>query len=349
MSIRIDENICTASTLPGSFYCDPKIYEAQKDLVFVPSWQFIDQQAELGETVPSNLLPGCLDEPIILSRTEEKIHCLSNVCTHRAAIIVTEPCKHKTLRCGYHGRRFRHDGQFVSMPGFQGACDFPSASDNLPALAHAQLGALNFVSIKPRCSFDDWTAPLKAKMPWYDWSGLPAEATQTQAYEFNANWALYCDNYLEGLHVPFVHPGLNQAIDLQSYDVEIFDWGTVQTAMPSQDEPVFPDGKSAYYFWLYPNLMLNFYPWGLSVNTVLPQGVDRTRVEFSYFVVDAAKRNIGAGANLEQVEMEDEAVVELVQRGVRSRLYTRGRYSPQHEKSVHRFHQLLARDLVPTI
>jgi choline monooxygenase len=349
MSFQIDDNICTASTLPGSYYCDPKIYEAHKESVFAPSWQFIDRCPQEGDAEPVTLLEGCLDEPIVITKADGQLHYLSNVCTHRAAIIVTENCKHKTLRCGYHGRRFRHDGQFVSMPGFVGACNFPGAADNLAKLAHRQIGPLNFVSIKPNISFEKWIAPLKEKMPWYDFEALPDRATHTQTYEFDANWALYCDNYLEGFHVPFVHPGLNQAIDLQSYEVETFQWGTMQTALPAAEEPVFPDGKSAYYFWLFPNLMLNFYPWGLSVNVVIPQGLSRTRVVFFSLVTDETKRDVGAGADLDQVELEDEAVVELVQRGVRSRMYDRGRYSPEHEKSVHRFHQLLADCLVPTI
>ena len=40
--------------------------------------------------------------------------------------------------------------------------------------------------------------------------------------------------------------------------------------------------------------------------------------------------------------VDDEAVVEAVQRGIRSRLYVRGRYSPTREQGVHHFHRLFA-------
>jgi len=59
-------------------------------------------------------------------------------------------------------------------------------------------------------------------------------------------------------------------------------------------------------------------------------------------VWDEARRESGAGAGLDRVEREDEAIVEAVQRGVRSRLYERGRYSPAREGGVHHFHRLLA-------
>ena len=37
---------------------------------------------------------------------------------------------------------------------------------------------------------------------------------------------------------------------------------------------------AAYYFWLFPNLMLNFYPWGLSVNIITPILENETKVQF---------------------------------------------------------------------
>ena len=98
---------------------------------------------------------------------------------------------------------------------------------------------------------------------------------------------------------------------------------------------------AAYYWWLFPNTMLNFYPWGLSLNFVQPLAPDRTRVSFRGYMRDVSRLAKGAGAELDQVEQEDEAAVESVQRGLRSRLYGRGRYSPSHERGVHHFHRLL--------
>jgi choline monooxygenase len=88
--------------------------------------------------------------------------------------------------------------------------------------------------------------------------------------------------------------------------------------------------------------MINVYPWGVSLNVIRPLAVDRTRVSFRTFVRDPARLDRGAGAGLHAVELEDEAVVESVQRGVRSRLYRAGRYSPSRETGVHHFHRLLA-------
>jgi choline monooxygenase len=92
---------------------------------------------------------------------------------------------------------------------------------------------------------------------------------------------------------------------------------------------------------VFPNLMLNFYPWGLSINVVHPETIDRTRVVFRSYVCDASKLDDGAGGALDRVEAEDEEIVEAVQRGMRSRFYSGGRYSPAREQGVHHFHRLL--------
>src|SRR6266852_2501741 len=144
-------------------------------------------------------------------------------------------------------------------------------------------------------------------------------------------------------HVPFVHPDLAKTIDYGSYRTELSGWSSLQVAESAAADDAF-DGSTvaAYYFFLFPNTMLNFYPWGLSINVVVPLAVDRTRIVYRSWVLDPSRRGRGAGGALDRVELEDEAVVEQVQRGVRSRLYDRGRYSPSREAGVHHFHRLLA-------
>src|SRR5262249_15577940 len=145
-----------------------------------------------------------------------------------------------------------------------------------------------------------------------------------------------------------------QVLDMQHYGYELGRYCNLQLALARDGESAFApppgstdDGKrvAAYYWWVFPNLMLNFYPWGLSLNVVEPLAPDRTRVRFRGYVLDRGRVGIGAGAQLDQVEMEDEAAVESVQRGLRSRLYRNGRYSPRHERGVHQFHRLLCDSL----
>jgi choline monooxygenase len=355
LEFHVDADIRRAQTLPGSFYVDPRVFAALRERVFAPSWQCIGDAARLdapGTLQPRTLLEGMLDEPLLLARgAGGELRLLSNVCTHRGNLLATELCRLTTITCSYHGRRFDLDGRMLSMPEFEGVHDFPSARDHLPRLPLEALGPLHFTSLKPRVAFEAWIAPVRARMGWLPLERFVPDPTRTKDYTFDANWALYVDNFLEGFHIPFLHATLNRAIDFGSYTTELFAHASVQVALAREGELAFeppagsPDhGKrvAAYYWWLFPNLMLNFYPWGLSVNVVRPLAPQRTCVSFASYVWRPELVERGAGTNLEQVELEDEAVVEAVQRGVRSRLYDRGRYSPTREQGVHHFHRMLA-------
>jgi len=273
------------------------------------------------------------------------------VCTHRGAIVVEGEGHQRSLRCRYHGRRFGLDGKFVSMPEFDTTVGFPSEKDNLPELELERFGPLLFSGLAPEMPFDDWIAPVRERVSFMPLDQFARDAATTQDYLINANWALYCDNYLEEFHIPYVHAGLAEKLDYSGYRTERFQWGNLQLGIARAGEPAFELPKShpnaservgAFYFWLFPNIMFNFYPWGLSLNVVAPISVGRTKVSFLSYVWNAALRESGVGAGLHRVEMEDEEVVESVQRGVRSRLYDRGRYSERREVGTHHFHELLA-------
>jgi choline monooxygenase len=304
-----------------------------------------------GAVCPLLLLEGCLDEPLVLTRdTGGVLHCLSNVCTHRGNLVVEQPGSVQSLRCRYHGRRFGLDGRFLSMPEFEGVHGFPSSADDLGRPASGTWGPFVFASLRPGFALETLLAPLQRRLAWLDVNALVHDPQRSRNYELPANWALYCDNYLEGFHIPFVHASLNEGLDWCRYRTELFEHGSLQVGIAKPGEEAFdlPPGSpdhgqrvAGYYFWLFPNLMFNFYPWGLSINVVQPLGVDRTRVSFLAYVGNASRLDRGAGGALDRVEREDEEIVAAVQRGVRSRLYGRGRYAPERELGVHHFHRLL--------
>ncbi|MFL5416100.1 MAG: aromatic ring-hydroxylating oxygenase subunit alpha, partial [Myxococcales bacterium] len=227
----IDDDIRSARTLPASFYRDAAVFERIREQVFARSWQLVldaGEAARPGSLLPFSFLAGCLDEPLLLARDPAgTLRGMSNVCTHRANLLCTKPeSDAQALRCRYHGRRFGLDGRFLSMPEFEGVRDFPSRADDLPRIPLGQLGPLLFAAIDPVAAFEEWIAPVRDKAPL---GALALDPSGSREYEVAANWALYCDNYLEGFHVPFVHAGLAKAIDYGSYRSELFSWGTLQT------------------------------------------------------------------------------------------------------------------------
>ena len=355
---EIDDDIRRAWTAPADLYEGADRFARLREAVFARSWQFVgdtDPVRAPGHVEPLTLLPGFLDEPLLLTRDgDDTLRCLSNVCTHRGNLLVESGGRCQVLRCRYHGRRFGLDGGFLSMPEFEEAEGFPSASDDLPRLPLALWGKLAFAALDPLQSFDELAGPLRERLAWLPLDELTFEPTRSRDYLVKAHWALYVENYLEGFHVPFVHAGLARMLDYASYATELDRWSVLQLGIAAAGEEAFdpppssPDhGRrvAAYYGWLFPNTMVNAYPWGISVNVVQPLAPDRTKVLFRTYVHDPARLESGAGASLDRVEREDEAIVEAVQRGVRSRLYRRGRYSPTREQGVHHFHRLLAEAL----
>jgi choline monooxygenase len=353
LHIFVDPDIAKAKTIHTDFYFDPLLFEIAKKKIFCSSWQYVgdaDSIKEAGACQPLTLLENYLNEPLLLTRDKDgELNCLSNVCTHRGNILINEPCKTANIRCKYHGRIFSLTGQFQSMPEFKEVQNFPTDDDNLTRLPLINWSKLLFTSIQqspPVNSLQD----MIERVGWLPIDDFIFCADLSKEYNVNAHWALYCENYLEGFHIPFVHAGLNAVIDYGNYTTELFRYSNLQLGIAKGDDDCFdlppssPDhGKkiAAYYFWVFPNMMFNFYPWGLSINVVKPVAIDKTKVCFYTYLWDESKYNYGAGSNLDKVEMEDEAIVENVQKGVRSSFYKHGRYSVTREQGTHHFHRLI--------
>ena len=345
----IHPDIKKAHTLPSKYYTDSSVFrkiisKLSKSFHFAAHIS----QFEKNNIIPLPQLENILNESLILVKSD-KIRCLSNVCTHRGMLIATNPCSSKTLRCGYHGRTFGLDGCMKNMPEFDDVEDFPSQKDDLKEFQIMEWRGLYFVG--GNNFFDSVTKELERRIGWINLEQFRYDESRHRDYEIKANWALYVDNYLEGFHIPFVHSDLHDVLDYDSYKTELFEGGVLQIGIANEGEecfdlpessPDYGENIAAYYYWIFPGLMLNFYPWGLSVNIVNPISVNKTKIIYHGFVGNKSLLGKGAGGDLDKVELEDQDIVEATQRGVSSKSYDRGRYSPTKEKGVHHFHRILS-------
>jgi choline monooxygenase len=350
----VDPDIAVASTIDKRFYLDDAVFALARDRIFSRSWQWIGDLADVAAPMslsPRDMLDGYLDESLLLVRDPfGALRCLSNVCTHRGNLLVRTPCRGDQIRCGYHSRRFDLTGHMTFMPEFQQTKNFPGPCDDLPTIPFDAWGPHGFASIAPVAPLHAFLGDLRSRMAWLPLAQFKPAPALDRDYEFDAHWALYVENFLEGLHIPHVHAGLMKTMEMNNYSDELYRYASLQLAPAREGQTAFdlpassPDhGQriAAYYYWVFPNLMLNFYPWGLSLNLVVPLGPTRTKVLFRSFVWDEGLLGSGAGGALDEVEMQDEAVVVTVQRGLRSRFYAGGRYSATRERGTHHFHRLL--------
>jgi choline monooxygenase len=356
----VHQDISKAHTIHKAIYSDLAIFEVLKEKVFAHSWQFttdMDQVPKVGDIFPFVFMDDCIPEPLMITRHQnQQLYCLSNVCTHRGNLLTHEKCHSPNgITCKYHGRRFNLDGRFVFMPEFKEVENFPTESDHLPMLPLHFWGKWLFTSLGSKIDFFELIRPMAQRLDWLPLQDFIHKPNLDKDYFVNANWALYSENYLEGFHIPFVHEGLNAAIDYGSYETIIEGHTILQIGYSKNIDECFhlpPEsidfGKNiaAYYYWIYPNMMFNFYPWGLSINIVKPITTTTTKVTFIVYMWQEALYNIGAGCDLDKVEHEDEDIVQKVQQGVLSRLYTHGRYSVKREQGTHHFHMLLSQSLL---
>jgi choline monooxygenase len=365
--IHIDLNpqLESAETLPSRFYTDPSVLELEKRRIFHRTWQWVGtlnqpcgkvngQKRTIAD--PESFFTFDLaGEPIVVVRDAVGIlRAFSNVCRHRAGPIAEGSGCRKVLNCSYHGWTYTLDGRLIGTPEIDGVEFFDrSTMGMVPLLCETweQLIFVNFSNDGPSLSEYLGNIPVLAREFSFQNLGL----AERRDYVVNCNWKVYVDNYLEGYHIPIVHPGLMNEIDYPRYRCETFRYhsqqlGPVKDVKPGDtQERVYAPGvglKEALYFWVFPNLMLNFYPDNVQTNLIVPISHDKTLTIFEWYFHDAGspatrERAAKVIAFSEQVQREDMHICEAVQRGLQSVTYDRGRYSVKRENGVHHFHMLL--------
>jgi choline monooxygenase len=344
-----------ASTIPAPWYVDARIADLEQQTVFSRSWQVmgrIDQVEKPGQFVTATVA----GEPLVAVRGNDGVlRAFYNVCRHHAAAVLTEKCGQASiLHCPYHGWNYGLDGTLKGMPEFDGVKNFERKENGLVPLKVDVWEKFVFVNL-------DANSPPLAKFL----GGLIKRVAPlglnklsyftSNTYDIHCNWKVFVDNYLDGgYHVPHLHKGLNSVLDYKQYTIENEDRYCLQSSpMVSASEDTATGttrkGDRAWYFWLYPNFMLNHYEGYLDTNLVIPVGVDYCRVVFDFYFSDVSESarayNEQSVAVGNRVQDEDLGICEAVQRGLKSRAYGAGRLSARREAGEHLFHQLLAADL----
>ena len=265
--------------------------------------------------------------------------------------------KRNTLQCRYHGWTYDLEGTLVRAPEMQGVERFDMADMHLIPVRVESWGPLVFANL------DGKAPPLIEVLEDIPRRVEPFRCAEMsyvmrKEWEIACNWKVYVDNYLEGYHLPIAHPGLFKELEYDQYRVETFRYYSKQHAPIRELKPGEVPGRdrryirmpgaedNALYYWIFPNTMLNIYQDNISTNVILPIGPDRTLTIFEWFF---AEPGTGAGwesmqqtiAFSDEIQQEDIAVCEQVQRGLRSRSYTRGRFSALRENGVHHFQSLV--------
>ncbi|MGB6669739.1 MAG: aromatic ring-hydroxylating dioxygenase subunit alpha [Candidatus Acidiferrum sp.] len=349
-----------AWTIPAPWYFDERIAALERASAFSTTWQVVgraEQVRENGQFFTAELA----GEPLVIARGDDgQLRAFYNVCRHHAAAVVTESqgCA-KQFRCPYHGWTYGIDGTLKGMVEFDGVCNFDRVKNGLVPVRVDTWENFVFINLDGRAAplleflgvVPELVAPLdlSKKLRFFD----------RRVYTLHCNWKVYVDNYLDGgYHVPHAHKGLSSVIEYTKYTIENFARACLQSSPLSSDSSseagvaATRQGR-AFYLWLYPNFMINAYEGVMDTNLVLPLAVDRCAVVFDYYFADTSavsevqhKESIAVS---EQVQDEDMAICDAVQRGLGSRAYVAGRLSVRREAGEHLFHRLLHADLTAAL
>ncbi len=325
-------------TLPASVYRDPDVYAAERRAVFGREWLVLAR----GDEVPgpgTSVAKSIAGYPVVVVRDlDGTLRGFHNVCRHRAAQVAKDgshPCK-GGLVCGYHGWSYELDGSL------RRARDFGDE-----ALDPGEWG-LHPVQVGEWCGLVWVNLSSDAPALLDDLGGFTAEAdgfpvaeycfSHEVVHDLACNWKTYCDNYLEGYHVPFLHPELNRELDMATYRVEVRDVDRYCIHSAHTRTGTLSAGR-----WLFrwPNLALNLYPDGMNVERILPAGPDRTTIVYTYYFCEPGTAAASESERLSMLLMdEDKAMCEEVQRNLDAGVYDTGVLSLRHEAGVAQFQSL---------
>ncbi len=372
----VDPDIRKAESLPAEAFANPNFLNLELQTIFTRTWLLVPERSQQdlrddpraleelvklrGARMPFTLF----DKPFFLQRDwKGKLHSFPNVCTHAWYPLVHGPARERSITCGQHGRQFDCEGRFISQTGFGNLKGFPRHSDNLRDLPAEEWLHFIFVNLgMPIAPLRRFLGEMKESAPHLLDRRFKPAANVAEMREVAGNWKQYAWNYMDRFHIGYIHRapgGLADAIDLASYHTELYDFSSLQWVYARNPDHGFnPQSLSARFrdqgapskrvfalwWFIFPNMTFNFYPWGLSLNVYMPVlGKPESTLFFWYhYVSDEEKYQLRNEIWLnEQVDNEDVDAMMQVQRGVRSGFAPRGRFAPREETGPHWFHRLV--------
>ena len=339
-----------ALTLPAFMYTDAEFVEIDKQILLSNSWQFVGHTSQLLKS-GDQLVTEIADKPLVIVRNKQgEINGFHNVCRHRAGPVATKNGNSPFLSCKYHGWTYTLDGALKFAPEMEGTPNFDVCQFHLPKVRLEIWQGLIFVNLNNE-SLNE--ASIEVMMEGIAENILPIDLTKfefshRQEYIIKCNWKAYMDNYLEGYHLPIVHPGLNKLLDYRSYEISthphyIYQYSPLEN---TADENNFYGQGSAHYYCVFPNLMLNILPGRLQTNIVTPIDAQTCKVVFDFYYLDlnSQKTQTMLKQDLDfsdEIQVEDINICEAVQKGLNSGSYDKGLFCMKRENGVLHYQELI--------
>ena len=325
--------------LEARYYTDLGIYRQEQAGIFNASWQLVAPRSHFADTGDYVATDIAGTKVFIVLDDAGQLRGFRNLCRHRGAMLLKPgQGRCRSIRCPYHNWVYRLDGSLERAPWF--AEDEPLTLDDWPLhpISVALWRGLVFACVESRAPLTDQLGGLLTEIESdpiedYRWA-------ERRTLVFDANWKIYTDNFVEGYHIPGIHPEFFQAIDFEKFETTAMD-NLVRMTAPTKDR-LFYQGR---WLWMWPNWTLSFFNGGMNTSRINPLGVDRTELIYDFYFADVSDaagdaRQETIENNMAVIEQDFDICIHTHQNYL-SGGYQPGPLSPRHEKGVHLFQELV--------
>ena len=327
-----------SNSLSADWYTDDKFLKKEINQIFLKSWLLIGPEAQIAN--PGDcLFQSIVDQPIVCVRQEDNsIKTFFNICRHRAGSFENKKSKNNYLVCKYHGWTYSINGQLKSPRGFNKS-EIVSEDLCLKYINTKIWKGLIFINFcdKPT-SFGTTFNDVGRVLAPYKLENFVFE--KKVSYRIKSNWKVYLDNFLEGLHIPIVHPKLNDVMNYRSYNTKLYKNFSVQSGKLDGSKSPYAQSSNnvAYYFTIYPNILFNIAPGRFQTNIIEPLDEKECVVHFDYFFDSVCEKEILRDINFsDEIQKEDILICEGVQKNLSSIGFEKGIISDKYEIGVKHF------------
>ncbi len=348
-----------ARTLPGHYYTSQETYAEETEQIFARRWIAVGRADEIPEAGDYVLRPVAGESIIVVRDQGGTVRAFYNVCRHRGTRLREEARGRlsETIQCPYHAWTYALDGRLVAAPHMHDVTGFDTRDYPLHPVALAAWEGLLFVNLSrdpPAEPLEQAFAPLLGRFTRFHLPDLHT-ARRTE-YDVRANWKLVFQNYSECLHCPVIHPGLAKLAPYQSGENDLVEGpylggflvitregGSLTLSGRACGVPVgelgAEDLQRAYFYSIFPNLLLSLHPDYVMLHTLWPDGPGRTRIACEWLFHPDSLGRAGYDPDdairfWDETNRQDWRICELSQAGVSSRAYVPGPYSPRESLSA---------------
>ena len=333
-----------------------EIFELEQPAIFARSWVHVGDLRDVPN--PGDYLTATIGRtPVIVVRDRKtaELRGFLNACRHRGAQLLDgKGACAAQIKCPYHGWSYGLDGALLGVPHRD---EFPHdvSQMTLVPVRVGVVGPLIMACIDPAApELAAWLGELPAAL---DRAGRGEwEFAWQLEFDVEANWKLYVENANDGLHIPFVHDVLTDAVVADSNESFLEPHGAYTTALvnpnyvPAGRDPA--EAKLRFGF-VFPNLVPVLSPADLTYIRVDPIAHDRLRLFVRSYDRPGLDRPGGVEALREfrkaaflRTNEQDTAVVLRTFRGLHAEGLPAGVHSSRLEARIGHFERLWVAHLV---